>query len=164
VTADAVLNYSSNKLEATACMAVADPDERSNALGGCSIEFLHTTDPDWIIEAILGDASADISYVRGTAKGDVRNGSRRGLVGQWTFAGFDSAAAGQEASVDIQLNAITFLASADRACVSPMAYLEARRTGAIDAATQRSIDRQIKTIAPAVRTLRPRFVLTADGK
>jgi len=164
VTADAVLNYSSNKLEATVCMAAADPDGRSNALGGCSIEFLHTTDPDWIIEAILGDASADVSYVRGAAKSDVRKGTGSGLVGQWTFGGFTGATAGQEASVDIRLNAIKFLASADQACVSPMAYLEARRTGAIDAATQQSIDRQIKTIDPAVLTLRPRFVLIAGAK
>src|SRR5262249_7825576 len=86
------LNFSSNKLEATV-----------GSIGGCAIEFLHTTDPDWIIEGILGDARTEVSF-----------------------------------SDDI-----TFLAYADRACVSPLAYLEARRTGTIGAATQRSLDRQI---------------------
>jgi hypothetical protein len=135
VTADATLNYSSNKLEATVCTSVADPDDRSIAPGGCSIEFLHTTDPDWIIEGILGDASAEIS-----------------------------SAVWQGTSVEMRLNEIRFLASEDRACVSPTAYLEARRTGAIDAETQRSLDRQIKTIPRAALTMRPRFVLIPDTK
>jgi len=135
VTADATLNYSSNKLEATVCMSVADRDDRSIALGGCSIEFLHTTDPDWIIEGILGDASAEVA-----------------------------SAVWQGTSLEIRLNEIRFLASADRACVSPMAYLEARRTGTIDAATRRSLDRQMKTIPSAALTMRPRFVLIGDAK
>jgi hypothetical protein len=135
VTADTALNYSSNKLEATVCTSVADPDDRSIALGGCSNEFLHTTDPDWIIEGILGDASPEVS-----------------------------SAVWQGTSLEIRLNEIRFLASADRACVSPMAYLEARRTGTIDAATRRSLDRQINTIPPAALTMRPRFVLIPDAK
>jgi hypothetical protein len=135
VTADTALNYSSNKLEATVCMSVADPDDRSIAFGGCSNEFLHTTDPDWIIEGILGDAPAEAS-----------------------------SAVWQGTSLEIRLKKIRFLASADRACVSPMAYLEARRTGTIDAATRRSLDRQIKTIPPAALTMRPRFVLIGDAK
>ena len=134
VTADTALNYSSNKLEATVCTSVADPDQ-SITLSGCSIEFLHTTDPDWIIEGILGDASAELS-----------------------------SAVWHGTSVEIRLKEIRFLASADRACVSPTAYLEARRTGTIDAATQRSLDRHIKTIPRAALTMRPRFVLIPDAK
>jgi hypothetical protein len=119
-TVGTVLNFSSNKLEATVC-----------SLAGCSIEFLHTTDPDWIIEGVLGNAPAEVSYDH------------------------------QRTSVEVRLKNITFLASADRACVPPMAYLEARRTGALDAATQRSLDRQIKTIPAPALTMRPRFVLIA---
>lgn len=139
-TADVALSYSSNKLEASVCV-VADPDQRSSARGGCSIEFLHTTDPDWIIEGLVGDASAQGSYVRRTAQSDTSEGA-----------------------VEIRLNEITFLASADRACVSPIAYLEARRTGVIEAATQRSLDRQLKTIPPAGLMVRPRFILSIDAK
>ena len=164
VTADAALNYSSNQLEATVCMSVADPHNRSMAFGGCSTEFLHTTDPDWIVEGVLGDASADVSYVRGTAQDDVREGTRRGVVREWTFVGFNDTADEQGLSVEIRLNEIKFLASADRACVPPMAYLEARRTGAIDAATKRSLDRQIPTIPAAALTMRPRFVLIGDAR
>ena len=60
-------------------------------------------------------------------------------------------------SVQAQLNDIRLVAVADRACVSPVAYLEAVRTGAIDPATKASVDRQLQLVDPAVLTLRPRF-------
>lgn len=159
VTADATLQYSSNKLEATVCMSVADAGNGSAAFGGCSVEFLHTTDPDWIIEAILSETASQVSYRRGRQTRDVREGTRRGLVRQWTLGDFTQTGSLSDVSVSARLNDILLVTAADTACVSPMAYLEARRTGAIDGATRRSVDRQLETIDPAVVKLRPRFVL-----
>jgi hypothetical protein len=157
VSADVRLHYSSNKVEATVCMAVADPDTRSAGLGGCTVEYLYTTDPDWIIEGLLGEEVSQVSYRRGRTASDVKDGTRRGLVRQWTFSDFNQSAASQAVSVQAHLNDIRLVAVADRACVSPMAYLEAVRTGAIDPATKASIDRQLPSLDPAVLKLRPRF-------
>jgi hypothetical protein len=136
-------------------MAVADPDNQSATFGGCMIEYLYTTDPDWIIEGLFDEAVSHVSYRRGRAASEVKHGTRRGLVQQWTFGDFDQSAA--QVSVQAQLNDRRLLAVADRACVSPMAYLEAVRIGAIDPATKASVDRQLRSLDPAVLKLRPRF-------
>jgi hypothetical protein len=80
-------------------------------------------------------------------------------VRQWTFGDFTQTGSPPDVSVSARLNDIQLVTAADTACVSPMAYLEATRTGAIDAATKRSVDRQLDTIDPTVLKLRPRFVL-----
>jgi len=161
VSADVKLHYSSNKVEATVCMAVADPDNQSATFGGCMVEYVYTTDPDWIIEGLFGEAVSHVSYRHGRATSEVKHGTQGGLVRQWTFGDFDHPAA-QDVSVQAQLNDIRLLAVADRACVSPMAYLESVRTGAIDPATKASLDRQLQSLDPAVLKLRPRF--SAPGR
>ena len=49
--------YSSNKLEATICMAAADPAGGDAVFSGCTVEFLYTTDPDRVIDAAFGELS-----------------------------------------------------------------------------------------------------------
>lgn len=159
VRADATLDYSSNKLEATICMAAANPS-REAVFSGCSVEFLYTTDPDWMIEAVFGAASSRVSYVSRAGTDDVKNGSSRGPVGQWAFTGLQrTRLADNDISVTARLNAITFVSVEDDKCVSPLAYMEATRTRVLSPETRRSLDPQLKRIDPAIPKLRPRFAL-----
>jgi hypothetical protein len=155
VRADATLDYSSNKLEATICMATETPSGQA-VFSGCSIEFLHTTDPDWMIEAVIGAASSRLSYARPPRTDDVKNGRSRGPVDQWVFDGLQRTSPG-DVALTARLHEIQFVSIEDDRCVSPLAYLEARRTGALEPSTRRSLDPQLERIDPALSTLRPRF-------
>jgi hypothetical protein len=62
--------------------------------------------------------------------------------------------------VAARLNEIRLVSVEGEWCVSPMAYLEAKRTTVLDAATRRSLDPQLKRIDPAILKLRPRFAPT----
>jgi hypothetical protein len=162
VWADAILDYSSNKLEATMCMAAAAPSGGDAVFSGCTVEFLYTTDPDRVIDAVFGDVASQVSYVRGNGISDVKDGKRNGPVRQWAFAGLQPGSLeGGDISVTARLNEIRLVSSADgEGCVSPMAYLEAKRTSALDPVTRQSLDRQLERIDPAILKLRPRFALT----
>jgi hypothetical protein len=124
VRADVTLDYSSNRLEATVCMEAANPSGEA-VFSECSVEFLHTTDPDWMIEAVLGEVSSQAS-----------------------FAGH---------SVTVRLDEITFVSVEDDSCVSPLAYMEARRMRVLHPSTRRSLDPQLERVDPALSKLRPRF-------
>jgi len=62
-------------------------------------------------------------------------------------------------SVTARLNDIKIASVEDDKCVSPLAYVEARRTQVLDPATRKRLDPQLKRIDPAIVTLRPRFAL-----
>ena len=161
VWADAALDYSSNKLEATICMAAADQAGGDTVFSGCTVEFLYTTDPDRGIEAVFGALASQVSYVRGNRTGDVKNGRQHDPVRQWAFGGFQPGnLEGADISVEARLNEIRLVSSEDAGCVSPLAYLEARRTTVLDPATRQSLDPQLKRIDPAILKLRPRFILS----
>ena len=133
VRADATLDYASNKLEATVCMAAANPSAEA-VFSGCSVEFLHTTDPDWMIEALFGTPSRQVEAVQRTDHGG-------------------------DISVTVRLDEIKFVSIEDDECVSPLAYMEARRTRVLAPSTRRSLDPQLQRIDPALSKLRPRFAL-----
>jgi hypothetical protein len=159
VRADTTLDYSSNKLEATICMAAADP-AATTMFSGCAVEFLYTTDPDRMIEAVFGPSTGSISSVRGARTDDVKNGSARGLVGQWAFDDLQPTGLWRGSiSVTARLNEIKIASVEDDKCVSPLAYVEARRTQVLDPATRKRLDPQLKRIDPAIVKLRPRFAL-----
>jgi len=162
VWADAALDYSSNKLEATICMAAADQVGGDTVFSGCTVEFLYTTDPDRVIDAAFGELTSQVSYVRGNGISDVRNGKQKGPVRQWAFAGLQaSSLGGGDISVTARLNEIRLVSSAEGdGCVSPMAYLEGKRTTALEPITRQSLDSQLKGIDPVILKLRPRFALT----
>jgi hypothetical protein len=42
-------------------------------------------------------------------------------------------------------------------CLSPIAYLEAKRTRVLDPSTARALDRQLRSVNAAIVKLRPRF-------
>ena len=144
------------------CMAAAAPAGGDAVFSGCTVEFLYTTDPDRVIDAVFGDVASQVSYVRGNGISDVRNGKQKGPVRQWAFAGLQaSSLGGGDISVTARLNEIRLVSSAEGdGCVSPMAYLEAKRTTALEPVTGQSLDSQLKGIDPAILKLRPRFALT----
>ena len=82
---------------------------------------------------------------------DVKNGKQKGPVRQWAFAGLQpNSLEGGDISVTARLNEIRLVSSAeDDGCVSPMAYLEAKRTTVLDPVTTQSLDPQLK------RSIRP---------
>ena len=145
------------------CMAAAAPVGRDAVFSGCTVEFLYTTDPDRVIDGAFGELASQVSYVRGNGTSDVKNGKQKGAVRQWAFAGFEPSSLERgDISVTARLNEIRLVSSADgEGCVSPMAYLEAKRTSAIDPVSRQSLDRQLKRIDTAILKLRPRFALPA---
>ena len=79
---------------------------------------------------------------------------------QWAFCGLQpSSLEGGDISVTARLNEIRLVSTEDEACVSPLAYLEAKRTTVLDPVTRQSLDPQLKRIDPAILKLRPRFAL-----
>ena len=157
--ADATLDYSSNKLEATFCMAAADSTGSGTRVSGCTVEFLYTTDPDRVIEGVIGELTSQVSLVRADRSSQVRNGrqqDRHGPVMEWAFDVPRGTREPGEVSVTARLGEIRLVSAEDQSCVSPMDYLEARRTMALDSATRRSLDAQLERLDPAAMKLRRR--------
>jgi hypothetical protein len=158
VWADAILDYEDNALQATICVTATEQVGDDRPFGGCTIHFLYTTDPDRVIEGVVGQSSSRVFYVEGNRPGDLKSARRGGPVAQWTFAGFQpSGVENDETSVTARLNQVRVVSSERDGCISPMAYLEAKRTRVPDPATRRSLDPQLKKIDPAILKVRPRF-------
>jgi hypothetical protein len=87
------------------------------------------TDPDRVIEALAREPATHVSYL-------------------------DQP--GEPSSV-VRLGEISLVSAADEGCVSPVAYVEARRTGALDRATRDALDPQMQAVDPAILEVRPRF-------
>jgi hypothetical protein len=158
VSADLTLDYSSNKLEATLCVLTADP-----AVSGCTVEFLYTTDADSVIEGLFGraDSQATIATTNGSAK--VRKRGGRGPVDQWVVAGLPAPAPDNDAPLVVaQLHPIRLVSTKDESCVSPITYLEARRSSVLGRRTRTALDRQLKRIDSKILTLRPKFAPAHD--
>jgi hypothetical protein len=158
VWADANLDYEDNELRATICVTAADQVEDDRLFGGCMIHFLYTTDPDRVIEGVVGHSISRGFSAEGNRSTDLKGVRRSGPVAQWTFAGFQpSRVENDETSVTARLDRIRVVSSERDGCISPMAYLEAKRTGVPGPATRRSLDPQLKRVDPAILKLRPRF-------
>jgi hypothetical protein len=152
VWADASLDYENNKVDATICMT-ADWGRDGATLSGCTVNFVHTTDPDSLIEGIVGPVRSHIFQTQPTAR-TATPGSRAGPVRQWRFSGFGSG--GSEApSVTAELTAFRVVSTAGNGCLSPQAYLEARRTSAVSGATQRALDPQLRHVDTVILNFRP---------
>ena len=158
VWADAMLDYEDNKLEATICVTAVDQAGDDAPFSGCAIHFLYTTDPDRVIDGVIGSLSSRVSYGGGTRSAELQYGRRSGPVDQWTFAGFrPSRVESPETSVTARLNPVRVVSTERDGCLSPISYLEAQRTSVLDPATRRVLDPQLKRIDPAILQLRPRF-------
>jgi hypothetical protein len=91
----------------------------------------------------------------------VKNGRQHDPVRRWAFGGFQPGnLESADTSVEVRLNEIRLVSVEDAACVSPLAYLEARRTAVLDPVTRQSLDPQLKRIDPGLLRLRPRFALS----
>jgi hypothetical protein len=150
-TAEVRLDYTSNLLEAVLCVTTAD-----GAASGCFREFLYTTDPDRVIEGVIGPLSRRISLAARQQPSSVQ--TRRGLVRQWSVAGRPPGDATTDStSIVARLRALTVVSSDIEGCLSPMAYVEAKRTTAFPAATQHRLDAQLRRVDRAILRCRPRF-------
>jgi hypothetical protein len=152
ISADVVLDHSSNKLEATMCVTTANP-----AVSGCTVAFLYTTDPDRVIDGVLGGGlKGDASSTRG-GRPAIRQSSGD-PVRQWIFS---RPEAGQSAAGDTlvtaRLNRIRVVSTEDDGCVAAVAYVEARRTATLDAGIRSVLDQQLRTIDREILQVRPRF-------
>jgi hypothetical protein len=150
--ADVRLEYSFNAVEAALCVTAADP-----IASGCTVAFLYTTDPERVIDGVLGDLTDQTALANEDGPDGEQNAGRSGLVAQWTRANPRSDTSGDAALVSARLNEIKLVSSEAESCISPIAYLEARRADALAPATRRALDEQLAAIDPVIATLRPRF-------
>ena len=154
--ANALLDFESNALGATVCMTVTGPAAESSVRTGCVHAFVLTVDPDRTIEWVFGRLDGHASYEATSGRlGKIKVLNDRELIRSWTFAGFGEGA--YDPRVTLELGKLRLVTTGGEKCVSPIAYLEARRTGAISAATSHGLDRQLANVVPEVRELRPRF-------
>jgi len=127
----------------------------ANYLG--SVGFFYTTHPDRVIDGVIGASSSYVSHIRGQPD-RVDRGGWPEPVREWIFSEFGPGRfARGDVSVTARFNAIRVVSSEGEGCISPVAYLEARREGAFSADTRRALDRQLGRIDPAILRLRPRF-------
>src|SRR6266853_789693 len=145
------LDYSSNLVQAVLCVTAANA-----AASGCFSEFLYTTDSERVIEGVLGPISSQISLPRGHWPLSVR--VQRGLVRHWSAAGSPSNSVTiDSASIVAQLDSIKVVSTNAEACLSPIAYAEAKRATAFSVETRQLLDAELRRVDRAIVKLRPRF-------
>jgi hypothetical protein len=154
--ANAIVDYQSNALSAMVCLTVTAPDADGSLRSGCVRAFALTVDPDRTIEWVFGRPDGRASYTGTSARvGEIEALNGGGLVRSWTFAGVGGDSDGPR--VTVELGKLRLVTTGGARCISPVAYLEARRTGAISAVTSLALDRQLANVVPEIRQLRPRF-------
>jgi hypothetical protein len=155
VTLDTV----SNALDAIVCMTVTEGERTGRLFSGCAPERIFTADTDRTIERIIGDAQSSVSFtsvLKGSAIG--KSGGPDGVVADWRFVrtgGSDIAEGLPELSAT--LNIIRVVSTSTNACVSALAYAEAKRRNVLHASTIDRLDPQLSQLNPTILKLRPRF-------
>ena len=153
--ADASLDYENNEIDATICIT-ADRGGGAPLFSGCTVGFVYTTQADRIIDGVFGAMHDHVSYAGAATRSEDK--SRGGPVRRWVFSGpgpGDSKTAFP--SVTAELTAIRVVSTAADGCLSPQAYLEARRTSVVSDATRLVLDPQLQRVDRAILSLRPRF-------
>jgi hypothetical protein len=151
------LNHSDNKVDAALCVTAASLRDR-RSVAGCTVAFLYTTDPDRVIDGILGELTSQ--YVSARDEKFVAPFVRRqaGVVRQWSVEPVKASEAESNlSSVTARLNSIRVVSTVAYGCVSPVTYMEARRMGVVTSETQRALNPQLNRIDPTVLKVRPRF-------
>jgi hypothetical protein len=147
----------SNALSAMLCATVTS--DKEPVFSGCGAEQLFTTGTDDLIEQIIGGTHSTISFTDTSQPSSrILHGSSGGPVAGWTFtgtAGADGNSAGPE--VATQLKRVRIISTPAAGCLSPIAYLEAKRTNLLSQGTIRRLDDQLAKIDPDILKLRPRF-------
>jgi hypothetical protein len=154
-SADVALHYFSNKVEATICVTAANA-----AISGCTIEFLYTTDPDRVIDGVLGRLTSAAASDRRQRPATPRKGADP--VRHWIFSSRPAGPPGSaDAFVTARLGRIRVVSSEDDGCIAPVVYAEARRTSTLDPRTRAALDPQLRTLDREIVALRPRFAPVA---
>jgi hypothetical protein len=158
VRASAMLNYDSNKVDATVCMTATDQEPNPAAFGGCGVEYVYTTDPERTIEGIFGGLESRTPQIHSSRGQNIRREGRAGPVSQWVFVipGAQSEA-GVEPAVTVVLGKIRIASTRVGDCLPAVAYLEARRKRSIAPETIKRLDSESRTLPREIFQLRPRF-------
>jgi hypothetical protein len=155
VLANAALDYRSNIVDITICVTAVEQKEHQNAVSGCGVQFIYSTDSDRAIEWVFGELEAGTSYNNGM--NGMRAGARGSPITEWKFTGFDAWNACIEPELSILLRSLQVVSSTSDGCISAIAYMEAKRANALSVATIRRMAPQLQQIEPAILKLRPRF-------
>jgi hypothetical protein len=151
ISVDLTIDYSLNKLDATICVASGDPE-----VDGCSTEFVHTIDPDFVIEGVLGPVHSEIDLTQADrSAGTSQTG--HGAVTRWVIPGRTPESGLSDGLIAARLESIRVISARDYACISPITYLEARRTTRFQSRTRRLLDDQLKAVDTRILKRRPRF-------
>jgi hypothetical protein len=154
---DIALDHESNKVDATFCIAATRQDG-GDTYSGCGSEYVYTSEPERVIERVIGQLQSDIVFSQGKRAVVVRKGAQSGPVRQWTFAGFGGESGpGTKPQMTIQLRGLRVVSSATENCVSAIAYSEAKQANQLSRRTIERLDPQLGRIHPAILKLRPRF-------
>jgi hypothetical protein len=158
VWAHATVDYRSNAVDVMVCMTVEEPGGDRTTFTGCGSEYVTTIDPDREIEWLFGGLESRASYTPTGRRPAIRDGSDDELVRRWTFSGVGrSPTADADPHITIELKKIRMVTIAPDGCVSPIAFLEAKRAGALSPPTMRRLEAQLTKVDPGILTLRPRF-------
>jgi hypothetical protein len=139
------LDFASNELDAVVCMTACD-DARHIALSGCAAGFLATIDSDRTIEAVLGTTYQAATFTRRRQPGRER-ATRGGPVDEWTLG----------AQTTVRFDPIRLVSIPRDGCVSPFAYLEAKRHNIVTADTVRRLAPQLARTPVNLLEIRPPF-------
>jgi hypothetical protein len=158
VWASVLLDFDSNKLDATVCMTARAQEGDRPTVSGCGVEYVFTTDADRTIEWVFGELESQIAYVHGRQANEVKGGARGHPVRTWTLSGLGvTAQAGAEPRMTARLSQIRVVSTAIARCVSPIAFAEASRTMALDSRTRVRLDQAARKANSEILKLRPRF-------
>ena len=103
-----------------------------------------------VMPAAAGAQDYSIAFTHSRTR-DVQNGRPQGPVQQWAFSGFmPRGPEGGDISVTARLNEIRLVSTEDQPCVSPLPYLEAKRTTVVNPVTRQSLDRQLRRVDTAI--------------
>jgi hypothetical protein len=155
--ASAVLDYEGNAVYATICMATTSRRDGQATFSGCNREFVATIDTEREIEQLFGRLESQAEYTGGSRTRNQR-GNTREPVSSWRFLDLASRNAQPKAPrVEVTLRQIRAVTTNREDCVSPIAYSEAKREGALGAATIKALDARLRRVDPSLFALRPRF-------
>jgi hypothetical protein len=158
VLANATLDYESNKVDATVCMTATEQNGDGTTFSGCGVEYVYTSDSDRVIEGVFGELQAGINNTHANQPKEIADGALGGPVAQWIFDGFgEKSPAHMEARMTVRLPKIRVVSTQPDACVSAIAYSEAKRMNALSLTTTDRLDAELKKIHSEILTLRPRF-------
>jgi hypothetical protein len=122
------------------------------------VEFLYTTDADSVIEGLFSSVGSQVTVTKVNGSREVRKRGGRDPVGQWVFAGLRASGPdNDDPFVVAQLHPIRLVSTKDGSCVSPITYLEARRSTVFGPRTRSALDRQLNKIDSRILKLRPQF-------